>query len=363
MKFHRFWLHIIFWVAYLLFESYLEFAWLSGSYTDMDPLKRWFIAFQGELVMILLIKIPLCYFFIYLINSLAYQVKWPALVIPAIGLVTVIGLSIASRWISTRYVLTYIYRDYTPIEQAITLNRVLSSFMDLIFVLGVILSIKQYRLYYRTLEKSKELLKEKLEAELKYLKNQTNPHFLFNTLNNLYALARKKSDQTPEVIMKLSKFMRFMLYESGKSKITIQEEIQVIMDYIELEKLRYNERLKIKMVTQTDDEFQSIAPLILLPFVENAFKHGASESRFETHIEINITLASQNLYFTIENSIDGVQKSPNPDNIGLNNIKRQLELLYPEHHLAITQTQTLFRVSLNIKLNNHATLSLSDRGR
>ncbi|MEP7322708.1 MAG: histidine kinase [Saprospiraceae bacterium] len=363
MKLPRFWFHVIFWLVYLLFESYLEFAWISASYTTLSPFYRFFIAFQGECFIILVIKIPLCYFFIYLINNLAYKVKRPVLIIPAIGLAVLVLTSILNRWLSTRFILKYIYHDDTPVEQVITLNRIISSFIDLIFILGVVLAIKQYRLYHRSLEKSKELLKEKLEAELKYLKNQTNPHFLFNTLNNLYALARKKADETPEVIMKLSKLLRFMLYESGKSKITIKEEIQVIMDYIELEKLRYNERLRINVVTETDDEFQPIAPLILLPFVENAFKHGASESRFETHIDIVITLSKQDLSFTIENSMDGLPKSPNPDNIGLINIKRQLELLYPAHQLSIKQTQTLFKVSLNIKLNNHATISLSDRGR
>ena len=115
-------------------------------------------------------------------------------------------------------------------------------------------------------------MRKKLETELQFLKSQTNPHFLFNTLNNIYALARKKSDSTADAVMKLSKLLRFMLYESQKKFISITDEIQVLDDFIELEKIRYGEKLQLIFNKSIDNESHPIAPLILLPFVENAFK-------------------------------------------------------------------------------------------
>ena len=208
----------------------------------------------------------------------------------------------------------------------------------------------------RQKETEQEIIKKKLETELQFLKAQTNPHFLFNTLNNIYALARKKSDNTADVVLKLSKLLRFMLYESQKENITISEEIQVIDDYIELEKIRYSSGLKLNFLKSVDNELELIAPLILLPFVENAFKHGASESRFGSIINIDLYLLEGNLYFKIENSISSETQKMQPEKLGLKNIKRQLELLYPEHSLEIENDETHFAVTLNLKLNKSDTV-------
>lgn len=149
----------------------------------------------------------------------------------------------------------------------------LVALMDIGFVSGVAIAIKQIRLQLIGKEKEKNLIREKLEAELKFLRSQTHPHFLFNTLNNIYALARKKSDETPEVVMKLSKLLRFMLYETAKRSIKIGDEIKMLDDYIELEKIRYSGGLTINFLREIDNETEQISPLLLLPFVENAFKH------------------------------------------------------------------------------------------
>ena len=145
--------------------------------------------------------------------------------------------------------------------------------MDIGFVSGAAIAIKQIRQQLMSVKMEQLLIKEKLETELKYLRNQTNPHFLFNTLNNIYALARKKSNDTPDAIMKLSKLLRFMLYEAAKPLITIGDEIRLLEDYIDLEKIRYNSKLTISFLKDIDNEQESISPLLLLPFVENAFKH------------------------------------------------------------------------------------------
>lgn len=235
-------------------------------------------------------------------------------------------------------------------------RRVLQTLMDIGFASGVAIVIKQFRLQLASKEKENNLIRDKLETELKFLKNQTNPHFLFNTLNNIYALARKRSDETADVVMKLSKLLRFMLYESEKDQIRISDEIKTLDDYIELEKLRYNDRLTLSFVREIDNESEPIAPLLLIPFVENAFKHGASESRFESFINLELNLQKGILEFHIENTTEGNGKKLNDENIGLTNVRRQLELLYKEHDVSIKHEAAVFKVSLKINLRKYGSL-------
>ncbi len=349
---HRLRLHILFWVAYLLFQSYVEFAWISSSFASTPPMQRWWMAFFGEAAQ-LVIKILLCYFIIYLINNADGKIKKPALILLAgIGAFTI--AVVLHRFLIIKLILPDLYHEKVSDDMLFSLQRVISSFLDFVFIVGLTVAIKQYRVSQRAKEKEKKLVKEKLEAELKFLRTQTNPHFLFNTLNNIYALARKKSDHTADVVMMLSKLLRFMLYESKKNSITIAEELRVLKDYIELERIRYNERLTIGFTESIDNETQPIAPLILLPFVENAFKHGASETRFNSFIYIHVQLQQGQLIFTIENSKeeDGVEKIT--ENIGLSNVRRQLELMYPGHRLDMEIGKTIFRVTLTINLYHHA---------
>jgi two-component system, LytTR family, sensor kinase len=349
---HRFVLHILFWLAYLLFESYVEFAWLSASAGTTPITERWWMAFFGELSQ-LCIKIPLSYFIIYLVNNLATRIRKPILNI-LIGMVAFAIAVVLQRFLIIKFLLPHLYHEETSNSFIFNWQRMISTFLDLVFVVGIAIAVKQYRLSQRSKEKEKGLVKEKLEAELKFLRTQTNPHFLFNTLNNIYALARKKSDDTADVVLKLSKLLRFMLYESKNDSISIAEELRVLNDYIELERIRYNERLTISFTRAIDDEAQPIAPLILLPFVENAFKHGAGETRFNSFIHIHAQLQKGQLIFTIENSTeeDGGEKIT--ENIGLSNVRRQLELMYPEHSLDVEPGKMIFKVTLTINLRRHA---------
>ncbi|MFI5186890.1 MAG: sensor histidine kinase [Chitinophagales bacterium] len=226
--------------------------------------------------------------------------------------------------------------------------------IDIGFVSGVAIAIKQVRLQLAGKEIERNLSREKLEAELKFLRNQTNPHFLFNTLNNIYALARKKSEDTPIVVMKLSRLLRFMLYETQKPLIKIGEEVQMLNHYIELEKIRYNGRLAINFLKEIDDETELISPLLLLPFIENAFKHGVSESRFQSYIHIDMKLKNSVLNFNIENTKESNGDENNGENIGLNNVKRQLELMYSNYSMQVQNVSPVFRVCLTINLKTHA---------
>ncbi len=193
---------------------------------------------------------------------------------------------------------------------------------------------------------------EKQEAELNFLKSQTNPHFLFNTLNNIYSLARDQSDLAPESIMRLSKILRYMLYETGSSFVSIEQELQIIQNYIELEKIRYHE-LKIDFQKSIDDKDQQISPLLLIPLIENAFKHGVSETISLPFVFIYLSVTKQQLLLKVENSIGEVSSRELTENIGLNNLRRQLDLLYKNYNLDVSKTINSFEATLKIDLASH----------
>lgn len=210
------------------------------------------------------------------------------------------------------------------------------------------------RLYFRqqTLHRREAQLRaEKLDAELQALKSQIHPHFLFNTINNLYALARKKSDKTAPVALKLANLLRYVLYESAKPAVTVESEIKNLLDYVELEKLRFDEdRLHVTMDVELDDPKHLITPMLMLPLVENAFKHGVSEKRSEAWVNMSFLLKSNILNIRIENSRESETKV-NPRGIGLRNVQRQLELLYPGRYtFQISGTDDTFVADLQIQL-------------
>jgi len=195
---------------------------------------------------------------------------------------------------------------------------------------------------------------EKQESELNYLKSQTNPHFLFNTLNNIYSLARDKSDLAPESILRLSKILRFMLYETGGPFIEIEQELKIVSDYIALEKLRYDDSLQVSFDFEIEDMKLPIPPLLLIPLVENAFKHGVSETRNLPFVDINLTANYRLLEFVVKNSIEKHSGESNfKENIGLSNLRRQLALLYKDYNLIVQQGESSFTATLKINLASH----------
>jgi two-component system LytT family sensor kinase len=200
-------------------------------------------------------------------------------------------------------------------------------------------------------QQTQQLRIEKQEAELNYLKSQTNPHFLFNTLNNIYSLAKDKSDLAPESILRLSKILRFMLYETGTGNISIEQELKIISDYIALEKLRYDESLHVSFNYEIDDMKQPVPPLLLIPLVENAFKHGVSETRGHPFVDIHLSAKQNHLLFSIKNSTEEPAVTEKViENIGLSNLRRQLELLYKNYSLTVEQGESAFTAVLKINL-------------
>jgi len=244
---------------------------------------------------------------------------------------------------------------YTPLGEREALKKILAAQMAFsagsLFFFGIIRHIYKYLKLQR---EQQQLLIEKQAAELNYLRAQTNPHFLFNTLNNIYSLARDKSDLAPESILRLSKILRFMLYETGVEYISIEQELGIINDYIALEKLRYDDSLRIVFTTDIENIKQALPPLLLVPLVENAFKHGVSETRGQPFIDIHLSVNNRQLIFVVKNSseafsMDKVLK----ENIGLSNLRRQLELLYKDYNLSVQQEEFVFTAILKINLISH----------
>ncbi|NLR77361.1 sensor histidine kinase [Chitinophaga eiseniae] len=201
---------------------------------------------------------------------------------------------------------------------------------------------------------AQQLLIERQQAELNFLKSQTNPHFLFNTLNNIYSLARDKSDLAPESILRLSKMLRYMLYETSGPYIAVEQDLKIIEDYIALEELRYDDSLRINFNHDLEDRKQSLPPLLLMPLVENAFKHGVSESREHPFIDIHLSIKNRRLFFIVKNSTGDEASYPDVrENIGLSNLRRQLELQYTDYQLEVKQEAFVFTAILKINLDTH----------
>jgi two-component system LytT family sensor kinase len=343
--------HILFWLAYILFKAYLNIS--SDSIDFVFVTNEVWVRF-GQLLLVQLaflsIKIPFIYSSFYLLNKYLDDNSW--FIKSLIAFVFSFCLSVVLMSVINHTLILPIILQYKgELGSVLDPSSLLYHAFSLAFITGIALAIKLLRIQSRKRLHELSLEKERVNTELKYLKAQLNPHFLFNTLNNIYSLARKESAYTPEAILKLSKLMRFMLYEASKSDILLTEEIRIIEDYISLERLRYTDRVSVTFNYEINDPSQRIAPLLLIHFVENAFKHGLSESRSDAFIKIDITLKNGLLEASITNSkADKVTNDESTRSIGLENIKRQLQLIYPAHKLMIRDEATIFKVELSLIL-------------
>ena len=197
--------------------------------------------------------------------------------------------------------------------------------------------------------KKLNLAKEKAEIELKTLKGQLNPHFLFNTLNNIYSLSiLDNAVKTSEAVAKLSEILDYVLYRCETKFVTLENEVALLKNYIELEKLRYDERLMVTMQTEIETSFK-IPPLLLLSFVENAFKHGAGEDSGSPEISIYISNTKTSFIFIIKNTVANIIKNNTGKSIGLKNVRQQLDLIYGDkHRLEVIANEKDFCVTLSI---------------
>jgi two-component system LytT family sensor kinase len=218
----------------------------------------------------------------------------------------------------------------------------------LIFTFGTSISVIQR--WLKTEQTRKETENEKLNTELSFLKSQVNPHFFFNTLNNIYSLAVVRSDKTAPAVMKLSSIMRYILTETQRDKVPLSNEVDFIHNFIELQQVRLTDKVQVNFSATGDIDGLQVAPLLFIPFVENAFKYGVSTKASST-ISIDVRAEGNKIYFSAVNFI-----VPSENNfmentgIGINNVKRRLELMYPEKHkLTTTQKDNYYTVQLEIE--------------
>lgn len=336
--------HLLFWIAYVCLKAFLN-------YSGDEPFSWSAI---GILLLtqlcFLVVKVPLVYGSFYFTDKYL-ESRW-SLVRVVAALVVAFAASSYGIWLINVKIVLPVLLEIDASGAAFGIESMVYYLFTLLFVVGLAVAIRLFRRQFELKLHKAQLEKEKTEAELKYLKGQINPHFLFNTLNNIYSLARKGSEHTAESVMKLAALMRFMLYETSSPEIPLKAELKVIGDYIELEKLRYSERLHTEFVTDIDNPDQPIAPLLLIHFVENAFKHGAGESRADVEVRISITLKQSILSVEISNPIGIERVSAESACIGLVNTQRQLSLLYPGHTLQIKTEGNRFTVLVVIKLSS-----------
>ncbi len=342
--------HFAFWLLYLAFLTGIEIIWLKQVLPPLNTNSH-YAALKACLVS-LPPQMLFAYYLSYcgLINIVQ---KKRLLWLNLLQIVTVLLLCILLYRTIMQYITAAcIYHIENPVP-FFNLDKLMNILLYISFATGLMVAIKSVRSLLLSKERENMLVKEKLSNELKMLRSQLNPHFLFNTLNNIYALTRKKSDLAPEAVMKLSELLNFMLYESGRESIPLSGEIRFLEDYIALERIRYDDRLTVTFQKETDNPTQLIAPLLLLPFLENAFKHGAGETRFASFIHLRLQLQQQQLSFAIENSFEDPGTSSTGHNIGLKSTRRRLELLYPNHSLTINRYNNIFSVNMQINLANN----------
>jgi len=209
--------------------------------------------------------------------------------------------------------------------------------------------------WWRYQQEKQDLITRTMQSELRFLKSQINPHFLFNTLNNLYALTLKKSDQAPEIVLKLSEIMRYMLYECNEKQVLLSKEILYMNNYLDLERLRQPKDADISFISKGRVSEQMVAPLLFVPFVENSFKHGLNHQiNGGGFVHISLHVSDNDLEFIIENSKTEhlpQMSHPRSGGIGLVNVKQRLQMLYPDaYSLTIKDEPGRYTVTLHLSL-------------
>lgn len=342
-----FW-HILFWSLYVVFYSFL---W--GSNDD-----RYEKAVVSELLS-LPVKMMVAYLTLYVFMPrflfTKRYVSFFAWLISALAVAALIDRTIHYTWIIPTY---YPEQASLPYFNGFRILKTMVYFNSVVFITG---AIKLLKIWYKQQQAAQSLEKEKLEAELNFLKGQIHPHFLFNTLNNLYSLTLKKSDRAPEVVLKLSELMDYMLYNTSEATVPLDKEINYLSNYIMLEKIRYGDRLDTSFNVWGDISSHQITPLLLLPFVENSFKHGVSSEIEGVWVTIDLKVKDGILSMKVENSKSREPffqvRSDHTAGIGLKNVKRRLELLYPgAYKLDIVDEETSYLVDLKLALDPTQTL-------
>ena len=318
--------HILFWVVYFITNSYL---WQTFNKTYNQT------TYYG--LTRLPVKILAVYINLYLLNQLFFQKRYFAFFV--FFLLNLIAAGFFQTYLSTPDIFNY--ESFTQYSLPVCSVVMLSS---------VVLIVHRF---FVKVNESKQLEIEKIKSELNFLKTQLQPHFLFNTLNNIYSLTFNNSELAGKSVLQLSALLRYMLYDAGEEKVDLQKEISHMKDYIELEKIRFADRLDFSFNISGYITDKKIAPLLLMPLLENAFKHASNKLDERIWITVDLIVKDIDLYFTVENSLfaDGKIQIQNAcSGIGLENVKRRLSLLYQNYTLNNELQENCYHAFLMIPL-------------
>ncbi len=334
-------MHSLFWLLYIAF-----YGLIGGGYDD-----KYAESFVRELIQ-LPVKLAIVYFTMYVLipQFLLRKQYWRF----GLGLIAAMILAGILQRTANYYIFYPLY--YPGLQgEFFSAYQISKYVLNINSVVILTAGIKILKYWYVNEQTKASLEKEKLAAELKFLKAQIHPHFLFNTLNNLYSLTLQKSEKAPEVVLRLSGLMNYILYEANSRQVSLTKEIESIHNYIALEKIRYGNSLEISFDVSGNINGSKVAPMLLVPFVENSFKHGVSDEISDKWITINLNLTDDWLTFKVENS----RSFPQPKRekvyaggIGLKNVKRRLELIYPEcHELKILEEANSYLIVMRLLLH------------
>lgn len=331
-------LHLLFWCIYLLLWAAKDLAFHNSF---LENLRTNFVTGWPY--------VPFVYFnLFYLVPRLLLKgryARYLLVLLPSILLMTFISYNL-HYWL-----FTHLTRDTLDVAQFFTSWEGQAVILTEVLIL-VALSMTLYLLqqWYQKERYAQELEKQKLEAELNLLKSQVNPHFLFNALNSIFVMMEKDRTKSRSMLLQLSDVLSHQLYQTQKRSVPLQMEVENLKNYIELERTRHGELANVDIEIQENLNGHKIAPMLLLPIVENAFKHSKSNSGY--WIKIGLGLEEHQLSFQVKNSKGDANEKQG--GLGLSNLKRQLRLLYPnKHKIEIDQQQNLFAVDLKIELDDH----------
>ena len=327
--------HILFWVMLLCALMLLE-----------DRHQGFVFLLSNELVNLIFYMVIVYFNLLYLVPNYLNRERF----------LTYIGLLLLATLIITpiKVIIFYIKFASFPQAQRDLVDNQQWHFLLTFFIAGSSTIFKIISDWARQLRAQQELENQTMQSELRFLRSQINPHFLFNTLNNLYALTLKKSDKAPEIVIKLSDIMRYMLYECNEKRVLLSKEVNYLQNYLDLERLRQGDNVNIKFHIIGKVGSQKIAPLMFIPFLENSFKHGLNNQIAKGFVNIQLQVDEEQVNFFIENSKPDApppQVHRRSGGIGLVNVRRRLDLLYPKQYdLTIDDTPTTYAVNLHINL-------------
>ncbi len=340
-------LHILFWILFISYEV-SNYGWSNTRYFHWNA--------THELWTDLPMMIVIVYVNLYwLMPKFLYPKKYVAYIFSLFFILLLGGLY--ARYMGYRiwtpWDKTHNYQDYLEAPKQFFIPiRIIRNTINFYPLVALTMLIKVLRNSYRNEKYLRETDAEKHRAELSFLKAQIHPHFFFNTLSSLYALILKKSDKSAGVVMTLSGLMRYMLYESNAEMVLLEDEINYLKNYISIEELRFGDRLDLSFQYSGNIQGKLIAPLVLLPFVENAFKHSLNNETQKAWITIDIKVTGNELFFKTENSYQKINSKIDHEGMGLKNVKKRLHLVYPgKHSLVIKDGEVFFITDLKMQLN------------